>query len=111
MAVDLTEPVVRGESDTVLGIERAQFLDVLRDDEGVTVGDLFADEFVRQYTEFESFQAFVDGSGLSIESVSDLETVSRGELDEHVAETTEFGDWQSMVTAASQEYVQRNTTY
>lgn len=111
MSVDASEPVLQGDSDTILGVDRDAFVDVLNDDERLTVGDLFGDAFVQQYTSFESFQAFLEASPLTVESVEDFADAPRDELDRHVAETTDFQDWQSMVRAASEEHVQRSTGY
>ena len=80
-------------SDTVLGVESTAFPDVLSDAEGLTVGDLFTDEFVRAYSDFETFGTFLAESPVDVHTVSDFE------------------DWRAMVRAAGEEYVQRRTTY
>lgn len=105
------EQIYRNDSETVLGIERTEFLDVFDGDDSVTVGDLFDDEFVEEYTDAATFRTFVGDSPVAVESVADFDDVDRAALDEYVAETTDFGDWRSMVRAASDEYVQRSTSY
>jgi hypothetical protein len=64
-----------------------------------------------EYTDFDSLGGFVGESPWTIESASDFEDLPRDALDEYVAENTAFDDWRWMVRAASEEYVQRNTSY
>ncbi|MFB6086940.1 MAG: hypothetical protein ABEJ85_00335 [Haloarculaceae archaeon] len=111
MPIDTDERVVREDSDTILGVDRAEFVDVLQTDESLTVGDVFADEFVAEYSAFDSFGAFVSELPADVDSVADLEGVPRADLDEHVAAHTTFDDWPAMVRAGCEEYVQRRTTY
>ncbi|WP_435348608.1 hypothetical protein [Haloarchaeobius sp. HRN-SO-5] len=111
MGLDSHEYIITADGDAILGIDRTEFLDVLQDEERLTVEDLFFDGFVTEYTDFDSFDGFVDESPWTIESASDFEDVPRDALDEYVAENTEFENWKWMVRAASEEYVQRKTSY
>lgn len=63
----------------------------------------FADPFVREYTAFESFEAFSAASPWTLERPGALDAAPRPELDEYVAETTEFETWEAMKEQAAKE--------
>lgn len=65
----------------------------------------FSEAFMREHTEYDSFAGFCrDGpwEPTDGEAVRELPTSA---LDEHVASTTEFDDWEAMKTAAAEEEI------
>lgn len=111
MALSPDDPINTGDTETVLGVEGVEILDVLRDDETLTLGHLFFDGFVSEYTDVDSFDEFIAQSPVTVDSVADFETAPREELDEYVSAHSTFDSWAWMVQAACEEYVQRKTTY
>lgn len=79
--------------------------DVYDADEEIPITDVFDDAFVRERTEFDSFDEMVAASPGDADSAADLETVPHGEWDEFVAETTDFADEEELVMAARDHWV------
>ncbi|WP_267643136.1 hypothetical protein [Haloarchaeobius amylolyticus] len=65
----------------------------------------FSDPFMRDHTEFDSFAAFCDRCPWPVEDASDVQDVSREELDEYIAATTDFESWEGMKTQAAEEEI------
>ncbi|WP_436348314.1 hypothetical protein [Natronorubrum sp. FCH18a] len=74
-------------------------------DEEIPVTDLFAESFIQERTEFDSFDEMVAASPSDADTTDELETVPHGVWDEFVAETTAFEDEQSFVMAARDHWV------
>jgi len=66
---------------------------------------LFSQPFMRDHTEFESFDSFCAHSPWSIDTVCGVQNVSRTQLDDYVAETTDFETWEAMKTRAAAEEI------
>ena len=79
--------------------------DVYDEDEEIPIEDVFDDAFVRERTEFETFDELVAASPSEAESADDLQRVPHGEWDEFVAENTAFDDEESFVLAARDHWV------
>ncbi|MFC6765286.1 hypothetical protein [Natrinema soli] len=79
--------------------------DVYDADEEIPITDVFDDAFVREHTEFDSFDEMVAASPSDADSTADFEMVSHGEWDEFVAETTDFADEEELVMAARDHWV------
>jgi hypothetical protein len=75
----------------------------------VPVDELFPADFMQNYTEFESFEAFLDRSPWTVETQSDFETIPADELDAYVRERTGFDSWEIMLSVGGREYVLRHT--
>lgn len=65
----------------------------------------FARPFVREHTQFDSFREFAERSRWSVEDPAEIRHVSRDNLDDYVAETTEFSSWEEMEACAAQEEI------
>ncbi|MFC4246077.1 hypothetical protein ACFOZ7_03570 [Natribaculum luteum] len=74
-------------------------------DDEIPITDLFDTAFVQANTEFESFDDLVAASPSDADSAAKLETVSHGEWDEFVAETTDFEDEKELVMAARDHWI------
>lgn len=65
-------------------------------------GDLFSPSFMREHTQYESFDRFTAESHWEIETETDLDAIPLDELDRYVAETTQFSSWDAMATTAAE---------
>jgi len=81
--------------------------DVYDPDDAIPLVDLFDDEFVTAYTDFETLDELVAASPSDAGSADELEMVADGEWDAFVAERTDFEDEQAMVFAARDHWVAR----
>lgn len=73
--------------------------------EEIEVTDVFDDAFVREYTEFSSFDEMVRASPSAAESAAELELVPVGTWDEFVADHTLFDDEEELVMEARDHWV------
>ncbi|GGN16792.1 hypothetical protein [Halarchaeum nitratireducens] len=65
----------------------------------------FSPQFMRNHTEFESFDTFCAQSPLALDDASDLEGAPRDQLNEYIAVTTAFETWEEMKTRAAEEAI------
>jgi len=65
----------------------------------------FSQPFMRDHTEFDSFAAFCHQSPWPLDDVSDVQDVSRDQLNEYIAATTDFETWEGMKTQAAEEEI------
>jgi len=72
---------------------------------GASLEELFNSEFMREYTDFESYEELLAASGLTAESTEVVNAAPDGELDLHVRRTTRFSSWLEMQDTAANEYV------
>ncbi|MFP9193975.1 hypothetical protein ACLI4Q_20455 [Natrialbaceae archaeon A-CW1-1] len=78
---------------------------VYNTDEEISLRDIFDEEFVQEWTEFESLDELVATSPSKAISVDDLGGVSSGEWDEFIAESTDFADEEEFVMTARDHWV------
>lgn len=71
------------------------------------MADLFPDDFMHTYTEFNDFDEFLGKSQWKIESQEDFEEIPENQFDRYVDEHTGFNDWETMLEAAGREYILR----
>ena len=71
----------------------------------VTSETFFSEKFMHAHTEFDSFAAFCAQSPWSLDSVGDVQAVSRDQLNEYIADTTDFDTWEAMKTQAAEEEI------
>jgi hypothetical protein len=62
---------------------------------------------MRNYTEFDTFEEFLDESRWKVETQADFEAIPSDEFDTYVAKCTGFDSWKTMLSAAGREYVMR----
>ncbi|WP_254274436.1 hypothetical protein [Haloarcula marina] len=98
------------ESDLAEAAAEAEDLphprDIVGEHEEIPIEDIFDEAFMREYTDFEDFDAMVAASPSEANSAAELELVPDGTWDEFVAETTAFADEESMVFAARDHWVE-----
>lgn len=77
-------------------------LDKIRGEHVLSAEDLFPDDFMRQYTDFQMRQAFFEAGG--VESKEDTETDA---FDKFVAANTRFDNWFEMMKEAQASWIRR----
>lgn len=73
----------------------------------VPIEELFPEDFMRAYSEFKSFEEFIQESKWEVQTQEDFEEIPEEEFDEYVDTHTGFNDWETMLEAAGREYVMR----
>jgi hypothetical protein len=79
--------------------------DIVGEQEEIPIKDIFDEAFMREHTDFETFDEMVAASPSDVESTDDLGLVPDGTWDKFVAETTAFGDEKAFVFAARDHWV------
>jgi len=79
--------------------------DVMKEDEEVPIREIFNERFLKERTEFETFDEMVAESPSDATSADDLGLVRDGDWDAFVAETTDFESEQKFVFAARDHWV------
>jgi hypothetical protein len=71
----------------------------------VTLGDLFSDEWMDDYTAVASIGEFLAASEYEVTDQESFEEIPDAAWDDHVASHSEFEDWGEMLAAAVESYV------
>lgn len=79
--------------------------EVMEGRDEVPITELFTEEFMAEYTDFDTFEGMVAASPSDATSVDELSLVSDRTWDEFVAETTVFADEEEMVLAVRDRWV------
>lgn len=73
----------------------------------VILQELYAPEFMQEYTEFDSIESLLEATKWDIQDEADLQEVPEEELDDHVEAHSEFSSWEEMKSAAGNALIQR----
>ena len=73
----------------------------------VDFADLFDKSFMRKYTNYRTFEKFLQGGKFRIESQQDFEDLPEERMDKHVEKTTRFGSWKEMIDFATDIYARK----
>ena len=85
------------------GLKRLQQnIDALSGQHEVRLTDLMPDTFIRQHSNFQSFQALIDASG-----IENTEDIGNEAFSKFISTHTTFASWDEMVKTAAAEYVKR----
>jgi hypothetical protein len=79
---------------------------VVGHDEEIPLEDIFDETFMREHTDFETFDEMVAASPSDATSADDLSKIGDREWDAFVAETTVFEDEEAFVFAARDHWVE-----
>lgn len=69
--------------------------------------ELFTEDFMRLYTEFEAFEQLIEESPWDVESEDDFWDIPDEPFDEYISERTDFPAWKVMGQTALQRYMER----
>lgn len=67
---------------------------------------LFTEEFMQLYTEFESFETLLEASHWDVEDEDDFEAIPEDEFDTYVDEHTDFPTWEVMNQTAAERFLE-----
>lgn len=70
----------------------------------VSFGELFNDSFMRKNTQFGTIEEFMAAGGFNVETEEEFEAIPDEDMNRHVAKTTNFKDWESMLGTAGTDY-------
>ena len=70
----------------------------------VPFDELFPPAFMRQYTNTQNINTFIDQSQWDVESKEDFRKIPEDEFDRYVSEHTLFGSWEAMMNKGAEEY-------
>jgi len=73
----------------------------------VNMNELFIPSFMSRYTNFSSFDEFIEASGFTVNSQEDFESIPDAEMDKYVQANTQFASWQEMLDKSVEEYTVR----
>ncbi len=71
----------------------------------VPVTELLTPSFVSKHTNFKSVEELFEKSGFKVESPEDFEAISDTEWDNYIQSTSNFDNWNSMLSKATEEWV------
>lgn len=73
----------------------------------ITFEQLFTEEFMQLYTEFESFDELLEASQWEVEDQDDFEAIPEDAFDTYVDDHTDFPSWEVMYQTAAQRFLER----
>lgn len=68
----------------------------------VALSELLPDDFIRQYTNYQTLQEMLDASG-----IKNTEEIGNEEFSKFIATHTEFPSWEEMLQVAATAYYKR----
>lgn len=68
---------------------------------------LFSNSFMSKYTNFSSFDEFLEAGGFNVETQEDFEAIPDDDFDKHVSESTKFSSWEEMLQEAGTLHVKK----
>jgi hypothetical protein len=71
----------------------------------VSFAVLFNASFMKNYSEFDSFEALLEAGGYKVETKADFEAIPEDEFDAFIAKHSHFSSWQEMYKKAGKEYM------
>ncbi|QLY79189.1 hypothetical protein [Clostridium intestinale] len=77
----------------------------LEKNNSVPLTDLFNGSFMARYTEFKSFDEFLESGNFQVNSQSDFDAIPDEDMDIHVKASTHFSKWEDMFSKATEIYI------
>lgn len=75
--------------------------------QSVPLSEILTDTFVSQHTSFSSAHEMFKASGFKVETQEDFAAIPDAAWDNFIRSISGFGDWQSMLGAAGQEWAKQ----
>lgn len=76
----------------------------LEQNSSVPFDEIFTKKFMCEHTNFDSFDAFLTAGGFSVQTNEEFEAIPDSEMNSHVSSSTNFSDWEDMLSTAAAEY-------
>lgn len=71
----------------------------------IPLEQLFTEDFMQLYSEFRSFEAFLEASEWDVEKQEDVEAIPEDEFDSYVDDQTDFPSWEVMYETAAKRFL------
>ena len=65
----------------------------------------FTNDFMKNYTQFNTFEDMIDSSDFQVENQEDFEAIPDAEWDIFISQHTNFENWEDMMSQAGEVYV------
>lgn len=75
------------------------------EEHAVPLNELLTNEFIHENTKFDTVYDFFENSGFSIATEEEFAAIPENEMDDFVANNSNFDTWDEMLGSASQEYI------
>ena len=76
----------------------------LSETQSVPLTEIYSDSFFQENTSFQSFQAFLEKGGFTINTEEDLDKIEIEDLDKFTSENTSFKDFKDLKDKAIAEF-------
>ncbi|MDF2535833.1 MAG: hypothetical protein K0R18_1992 [Bacillales bacterium] len=73
----------------------------------VSLGILFNDNFMSQYTSLSSFNKLIEAGGFKVNSAEDFKAIPDTEWEVCIQENTSFSSWKEMQSKSMEEYLKK----
>ena len=81
---------------------------IKREVEGeVSLRTLFSNEFLKEHTNFDSFESFEESLPVQLKEQSDLDNIDKNKVDPFIKEKTKFDSWDDLAEAAAALYAKK----
>lgn len=71
----------------------------------IPLANLLTPEFIQRHTDYSSLDQWIDAGGLKIKSADDFKNIPTDQWDAFVGKSTKFPDWNTMLQAATKEWL------
>lgn len=71
----------------------------------IPLSSLFTDDFIAKYTNFKSFNEFLNNGNYSMNSQEDLQKINPLEFDQYISDNTQFDSWTEMYKASGNYFI------
>lgn len=77
----------------------------------VPLSELFTQSFMEENTHYSSLGDLLEAGGFHADTDEEFDAIPESELDAHIANTTKFDSWESMLEEATGQYVTRKLSF
>ena len=97
-----------GFDDLIDDLEQlAQNARELDGEQEIPMSELFTQSFMEENTPYSSLNDLLEAGGFHADTDEESDAIPESELDTHIARTTKFDSWESMLEEATGQYVTR----
>jgi len=78
------------------------------EDRKISFDDLYPEEFMQEYTDYNSISEMLSKSDFEIEKQDDFENIPEDEWNDYIDNCTDFDNWEEMRSKAVKEWVEKD---
>ncbi|WP_368489589.1 hypothetical protein [Clostridium sp. BJN0013] len=71
----------------------------------VSFDELFNEDFMRQYTSYNTWDELLNKSGFGVKNNEDFEKIPNKKLNRYIRKVTSFKNWENMINKATEIYI------